>query len=76
MKKLLSVAVLLATGIALAAGSRVIEIQADKQNGSPRASSLEYTGNVKGSVQKLGIASDKATMTAPDGTPIDRKSVV
>jgi lipopolysaccharide export system protein LptA len=70
MKKLLSITLLLACGIALSAGSRVIEIQADKQNGSPRASSLEFTGNVKGSVQKLGIASDKATLTAPDGTPV------
>jgi lipopolysaccharide export system protein LptA len=70
MKRILSITVLLACGIALAAGSRVIEIQADKQNGSPRASSLEFTGNVKGSVQKLGIASDKATLTAPDGTPV------
>ena len=70
MRRILSVALLLACGIALAAGSRVIEVRADKQNGSPLASSLEFTGNVKGSVQKLGIASDKATLTAPDGTPV------
>jgi lipopolysaccharide export system protein LptA len=62
--------ILIAFGITLAAGSRVIEISSDKQSGSPRSSSLEFTGNVKGSVQKLQIASDKATLSASDGAPV------
>ncbi len=62
--------ILIAFGVTLAAGSRVIEISSDKQSGSPRSSSIEFTGNVKGSVQKLQIASDKATLSASDGAPV------
>jgi lipopolysaccharide export system protein LptA len=70
MNKAFLLMTVLGASLALAAGSRVIEVSADRQNGSPRASSIEFTGNVKGSVQKLNIASDRATLTAPDGAAV------
>jgi lipopolysaccharide export system protein LptA len=70
LKLVFGACVLLTAGIALAAGSRVIAVTGDRQNGSPRAASIEFTGNVKGSVQQLKISADRATLTAPDGAAI------
>jgi lipopolysaccharide export system protein LptA len=55
-------------GLSLAAGSRVITVTAQNRSGNLRTGPFEYTGNVKGKVQNLEIASQKATLAAPQGT--------
>jgi lipopolysaccharide export system protein LptA len=69
-KQIIAIAGLCVMSLALAVGSRVIKVSADESNGSPRSSSVEYTGNVKGSVQSLNIAASKATLTAPQGEAV------
>jgi len=63
-------AALIGTTLALAAGSRVITITAQNRSGGPSATAWEYTGTVKGKVQTLEIAAEKATLSAAEGGPV------
>jgi lipopolysaccharide export system protein LptA len=68
--KVLIGAALLGTTLALAAGSRVITITAQNRSGGPSATAWEYTGTVKGKVQTLEIAAEKASLSASEGGPV------
>jgi lipopolysaccharide export system protein LptA len=67
MKKHILFMLGLVTTVVFAAGSRTITVDADNRTGNLRTGPFEYTGNVKGSVQKLLLTSQKATLSAPQG---------
>jgi lipopolysaccharide export system protein LptA len=48
----------------------VITITAQNRSGGPSANAWEYTGTVKGKVQNLEIAAEKASLAAPEGGPV------
>ncbi len=72
MKKRLIILIGLVTTIGFAAGSRTIIVEADNRTGNLRTGPFEYTGNVKGTVQKLLLNSQKATLSAPEGVDMSQ----
>jgi lipopolysaccharide export system protein LptA len=66
------IALMIALGVGgvLAAGSRVITISAQNRSGGPSATAWEYTGTVKGKVQNLEIAAEKAALASPDNSAV------
>ncbi len=70
MKQQILIATTILLTVAIAAGSRVITMTAQKRTGSPQSVSVEYTGNVQGKVQNLSISAPKAVLAAPTGSTV------
>ncbi len=68
MKKLFFVVAIGA--VALAQGSRILEITGGAPGGDLRNGPLVWTGNFTATVQKLTLKATKVTLTAPSGTTL------
>jgi lipopolysaccharide export system protein LptA len=71
--KFLNVSLLVLFGVAaLAAGSRIIEIESGRRQGDLRLGPISYSDGVKATVQKLQIASPEGSMSAPQGVEMSK----
>jgi lipopolysaccharide export system protein LptA len=70
MKKYFLIATLGLATLALAQGSRILEINGGAPGGNLRDGPLVWTGNFTATVQKLSLKAAKVTLTAPSGTTL------
>ncbi len=70
MKKFFLIATIGLATLALAQGSRILEINGGAPGGNLRDGPLVWTGNFTATVQKLSLKATKVTLTAPSGTTL------
>ena len=70
MKSFFLIATIGLATLALAQGSRILEINGGAPGGDLRNGPLVWTGNFTATVQKLSLKATKVTLTAPSGTTL------
>ncbi len=70
MKSFFLIATIGLAALALAQGSRILEINGGAPGGDLRNGPLVWTGNFTATVQKLSLKATKVTLTAPSGTTL------